>query len=310
MLDVIAILFSPTRSETRLKLFEEFEERVVRTRGVSLVTIECAYFGREFLLKKRSGIRRLQVRAEAPLFHRDNLFNLALAQLPNSEAVAWVDGDLSFDDPNWACRTLKALEDFEAVQSWSLCLDLGPYGIEIGRYRSFALWNLECPQDPIPDVPESVPYFDCFPGFSWAYRTDFLRLLGGLPGRLVTPTMDRHLAAVLSGRIEQTPLEEYQKPLLTLLHRKIWGKGDWPFRTDRIGCAPSRIRHHWHGSRRSRGYDAYDLLLTKHGFDPEKDLVTNLDGVYELAPSKAELAREIYRLFANQTKFHSGDLKN
>lgn len=311
MLDVIAILFSPTLSEVRLRLFEEFEERMVRTRDVSLTTIECAYFGRGFLLKDRPGIRRLQARAEAPLFHRDNLFNLALAQLPNSEAVAWVDGDLTFDDPNWAWRTLKALEDFEVVQPWSLCSDLGPYRMEIGRYRSFALWSLECPEDPIPDIPESVPYFDCFPGFSWAYRTDFLRWLGGLPGRLVTPTADHFMSAVLSGKIWQIPLEAHQKPILSLLHRKIWGDRDgWASRTSPIGCALGRIRHHWHGPRKSRGYYQYDLLMAKHDFDPEKDLVPNRDGVYELVSSKKELAREIQRLFENQEKSHPGDPEN
>jgi hypothetical protein len=123
-LHVIAVMFNPTllpfnkdsnftrEYEIKYKLFKEFVERIENNEpNVILYIAEMAYGDKEFIVTDNNNSRHLQLRTEIPLWHRENLVNLAIKNLlpDNWKAVAWIDTDIEFENVNWAMDTLKVL---------------------------------------------------------------------------------------------------------------------------------------------------------------------------------------------------------
>lgn len=69
----------------------------------------------------------IHVRAKDILWQKERLLNLALAHLPAvARKVAWLDADLLFEDPSWACETSRRLDTFPVVQPFAAIARLGP----------------------------------------------------------------------------------------------------------------------------------------------------------------------------------------
>ena len=72
-------------------------------------------------------------------WHKENLVNLGIARLPrDSRYVAWVDADLTFARHDWVQETIQQLQHYPIVQMFAEAHDLGPDGILINSFRSFA----------------------------------------------------------------------------------------------------------------------------------------------------------------------------
>jgi hypothetical protein len=136
-LHVIAVMFNPTSQqltaeskfkkeyEIRYKLFKEFAERMEKNEpNVILYVVELAYGDQEYIVTDSENIRHLQLRTEIPLWHRENMVNLAIKKLlpSNWKAVAWIDADIEFENIHWAMDTLKILNKTRnIVQLFSHC---------------------------------------------------------------------------------------------------------------------------------------------------------------------------------------------
>ena len=110
---IVTAYFNPAGYRTRRANHDLFAQRIVES-GLRLPTVECALGEAAFELPESPDV--LRVRARTVLWHKERLLNLGIARLPPECAkVAWLDGDILFDNPAWAVETSRLLDE-HAVQ--------------------------------------------------------------------------------------------------------------------------------------------------------------------------------------------------
>ena len=126
-LNVIAVISNPCLYARRYKLFNEFVKRMEEEEHVNLFIVELAYGTQPFVITDKSNKNHLQLKADDPLWHKENMVNLGVQHLlpKNYKAFAWIDADIEFDNNSWALDTLKILNGYkDVVQIFSHCVDL------------------------------------------------------------------------------------------------------------------------------------------------------------------------------------------
>jgi hypothetical protein len=288
LLHVITVIANPIRWHSRTTLYEAFERHMLES-GVRLTVAELAYGERPFQLAGRPGISHLGLRTRSLLWSKENLINLALSRLPDDwKYTAWIDADIHFRRPDWAVETVHALQQYDIVQPWSDCYDLGPKNDHMLTHRSFCrLWH-----EGKPIRPAGGGYEFAHPGYAWAATREALQQTGGLIDTAILGAGDHHMALALIGRARESAPKAvtpaYLRPLLA-----------WEERAERFGgnisYVPGTIEHMWHGPKNKRAYVDRWGILTRHAFDPNQDLKRNTWGVWELAGNKPQLAQDIDR---------------
>src|SRR5688572_5856234 len=80
---VITPVFNPQRYSRRWELYEKFEKYVLSSNEAHLVTIECAFGNREFVLRQSDSPNHtlIQVRSSQEIWIKENLINVAIQRL-------------------------------------------------------------------------------------------------------------------------------------------------------------------------------------------------------------------------------------
>ena len=293
LLDVIAVVSNPIRWESRIRLAKDFIEHMLDS-GVRLTIVECAHGDRPHELAG-GHYTHVPVRARTLAWQKESMCNVGIARLPdNARFIALIDADIKFRNSSWASDTVHALQQYQVVQPWSDCYDLGPSDSHAELHRSFCRqWAEGQPIVQGPKCGPNTPYKFSHPGFAWSYTRTALESVGGLIDTAPLGSADHHMAMALIGRVmESVPgnlSAAYSKPML------IWQQRALRHINQNIGYVPGTIEHSHHGPKRMRNYVSRWDILAKHHFDPETDLKRNLHGLIELAGNKPLLARDLDR---------------
>ncbi len=173
-LHVVTAIANPIRWQSRTRLYRQFEEHMLDS-GVHLTVVECAYGDCPHEFADNPHITHVPVRARSLLWTKENLLNIGLGRLPQDwRHAAWIDADITFRRCDWASETVHALQQYDVVQPWSDCYDLGPNDEHLQVHRSFC--RLAHEGAPI----ASNNYTFAHPGYAWAATRRALTLLGGL----------------------------------------------------------------------------------------------------------------------------------
>ena len=108
--------------------------------NVELYVVEMAYKEQKFIVTKSNNPKHLQIRCETPLWHKENMINLAVKKLlpKNYKAFAWVDADIEFESNTWASDTLKILNGYkDVVQLFSHAVDMDKDETTLNIFNSF-----------------------------------------------------------------------------------------------------------------------------------------------------------------------------
>ena len=288
-LDVVTAIANPIRWQSRARLYRQFEEQMLDS-GVRLTVVECAYGDRPFELAENPHITHVPVRARSLLWIKENLLNIGLGRLKQDwHYGAWIDADIIFRRANWATETVHALQQYDVVQPWSDCYDLGPNDEHLHVHRSFC----RLAHEGAPVV--SSGYAFAHPGYAWAATRRALTLLGGLIETAALGAADHHMALALVDRVRDSVpggiSDGYMHPLLR------WQDRARQHIAGNIGYVPGTIEHTWHGAKDKRAYVDRWTALTRNDFDPGPDLLRNTWGVLELAGNKPQLRLDIDRYF-------------
>ena len=289
LLHVVTAIANPLRWQSRLALYETFAAHM-HASGVHLTVVECAYGDRPHQLAGRAGEHHVPVRARSLVWTKENLLNIGIASLPEDwKYVAWIDADVLFRRPDWAAETVHALQQYDVVQPWSDCYDLGPNGEHLAVHRSFCrVWQ---------DGGTLGGNYGVFahPGYAWAATRHALDQLGGLIETAALGAADHHMALALAGRVHLSMpggiSDGYRRPL------ERWQRRAMQHIAGNVSNVAGTIEHLWHGPKVRRRYVERWDVLTRHRFDPDEDLKRNVWGVLELAGNKPGLARDIDAYF-------------
>lgn len=285
LLHVVTAITNPIRWESRIRLYRDFEGHMLDS-GVRLTTVECAYSDRPFELSGNSAVNHVGVRARSLVWTKENLLNLGIARLPQDwKYVAWIDADIAFRRPDWATETVHALQQYDIVQPWTDCYDLGPRDEHVQAHRSFCKqWMDQQPVGP-------GPYRFAHPGYAWAATRQALDHLGGLIETAALGAADHHMALALVGKMEQSLPGGIQPGYVRPIAQ--WEQRAEAHIAGNIGCIRGTIEHFWHGPKTRRRYVDRWQILIRNRFDPATDLKRNVWGVLELAGNKPALRRDI-----------------
>ena len=116
-LGIVTAYFNPAGYRTRRVNHDVFAQRILES-GLRLLTIECALGEAAFELPESPDV--LRVRAARSSGTRSDCSTWASrACRPESTKVAWLDGDVLFDNLAWAVGTPRLLEGHAVVQPFA-----------------------------------------------------------------------------------------------------------------------------------------------------------------------------------------------
>lgn len=305
---VVTTVFNPVRYRSRWKLYDDFAKRVAEA-GAILYTAEIAYGERAFVLTEPGNPRHLQLRTGSEVWLKENALNLMIQRLPlDWKYVAWIDADVAFMRDDWGNETLHQLQHHPVVQMWSEALDLNPLHETMTRFRSFAWCYHELGEDD-PGLVLAPGYYAAgarnggghvhwHPGFAWAARREAIDGLGGLIDWAVLGSADHFMARALIGQAEA--------PRGHGITCARWLQ-QWQDRAERhvrrdLGIVEGSLVHYWHGPKAARRYRERQDILIEAGFEAERDLKRDWQGLWNLTERSAQLRDGIRRYFRERNE--------
>ena len=271
-LNVIIVISNPCLYAKRYILLKEFVKRIEEEEEhVNLFIVEMIYENQKFIVTDKKNKNHLQVKTEVPIWHKENMINLAVKYLlpSNYKAFAWVDADVEFENNSWALDTLKILNGCkDVVQLFSHCVDMSNENTNLNIFNSFGYsFNKEKKF-----TTKGQDYWH--PGYAWAITKKAYDKIGGIYDKGILGSGDSIMALAFINKAESMNninySDDYNNSMLEyqLKASKL-----------RLGYVPGVIRHYYHGSKKNRQYTERWKLLMKHNYSPIEHLTYDKQGI-------------------------------
>jgi len=318
---VITSISNPARFKSRFGLYRKFKHHIVNELKLNLITVECAYMGRDHQLTEdmsdevcvhnvlQSRVRTVDVRVrnKTQVWLKENLWNIGLRHIPlDCRYVLFADADIQFTNPNFATELINSLQEYRVVQPFETACDMGPDGQVMDTHRSFGYchangWEWRPKPDGVGGYYAPKPsekknpsgYGNPFhPGFALGFRRSVLEKMKLLEVG-VLGAGDHHMCAAMIGKAKLSLPgkihSNYKKEVLK-----------WEARAKEIvngmfGYTNGTILHNFHGAKKNRKYISRWDILIEHNYDPETDSYTNEYGVLEIEADKKPGLRDAIR---------------
>jgi len=283
----VSAYFNPAGFSRRLENFRTFRSRL----GVPLVAVEVA-FERDFELQPGDAEVLIQLRNPDVMWHKEAMLEIGFRHCPAScEAIAWLDADVFFERPDWHAAALDALARAPVVQLSERVDHCAPdrdsRGVRFSQQgAAAAIAAGVCAVDALSGLMDRDEAAVAT-GFAWAARREFLAH-HGLYTRSIAGGGDTALACALYGCPEVCVAHHNLNAAQARSYRE-WAR---PMSRDlggRVGFVPGLLHHLWHGSMEDRHARERHRVLAASGFDPERDLARDADGLWRWANPPADL---------------------
>lgn len=297
-LAVVTTYYNPCRYKTRRENYDVFKSHMADS-GVYCLTVECVFGDEKPELPASEDV--LHLTAQSTLWQKERLLNIAASHLPDDvDAVAWLDCDIVFSNPNWVSDTLSALGRAPIAQLFETCIRLDKFG-NIGKK---------------PDVVESfasvMQYFPAsmdlarydihgHTGYAWAMRREIFDNVG-LYEHAISGSADHFMAHAIFNDYNFCIQNALKSDPVQIGHLKEWGERFFHYTKGKISVVPGQIHHLWHGDLKHRNYFNRMHDITDLGYNPWEDIVIKEGHPIEWAPSmnKPKLKAYFYNFFSNR----------
>lgn len=288
-LHVIIPYFNPFRWESRRRLHREFMAWVTGF-GATVYVVELVLGDRAFEVTSGNA-HELQVRTprEVP-WCKENLINMAYRKLLPKDAryMAWIDGDVIFENQNWVMDTLHELQHAPVVQMFSECMDLGPSSQAVPQERGsqdfvrhsfIKAWNNKVYHQGKKFNPAD-PYEHSHCGYAWAADLRFLRMVDQF-----NPLFDCSLVGsadwIMACCFVGMPGHAAHGQASAGYKRRVAMFAHWcnTRLQGNVSHVPGFLLHKWHGKKKDRRYLTRWQIVTEQQFDPDLDLEYRADGL-------------------------------
>jgi hypothetical protein len=306
-------VINAARFRTRWKHYEDFEKHVAES-GAILYTIEVAFGDRDFVVTQPGKAGHIQMRTHHELWLKERAINLCVQRLPmDAKYIAWVDADCTFARHDWADETRHQLQHYPIVQMWSQLSDVDPSYEVVNQLRSFMDVQISGATKKSADV---YGYGAAFgvgqnfgsPGLAWACHRDVWSQIGGLLDICIMGAGDWYFAQTVMGKLEAAISTRNDLTPAFIRRMKDYAmhvaraKGQGRAVMGNCGVMKGLVVHYWHGGRSKRQYNTRGEILSRNGFDPDKDLQPDWQGLYQLTDRSTALRRDIQTYFAQRNE--------
>jgi len=270
-LNVIIVVSNPCLYLKRYKLLKEFVDRMKEEDCVNLYIVELIYENQKYFVTDVNNKTHLQIKTNVPLWHKENMINLAVKYLlpQDYKAFAWIDADIEFESYTWATDTLKILNGYkDVVQIFNLCIDMNFDNTTLNIFNGFG-YNY-CKNKKY--TTKKVDYWH--PGYAWAITREAYEKIGGLYDKGILGSGDNVMALSFIGACKiikninysddyNNSMLEYQKKTTNL----------------KLGYVPGVVRHHYHGTKQNRRYTDRWKILMEHKYSPKEHITYDPFGI-------------------------------
>ncbi len=303
-LAIVSCFFNPSNSKQRTNNFNKFLKAVEHA-GVHTLVVELAFGSRDFEIEHEHMIR---LRSNSIMWHKERLLNIGIKQLLNQgyEKIAWLDGDITFLNPNWPWLISAQLEINRLCQVFNHAHIKVMDGSTI--HKTSAMKRFQQSSVRLKDGKITGQT-----GFGWAARSEVLQqvllydkaIIGGgdkmiFMASVVNNTQHEylkeltysHTACEKCGHRNMSP--PYTADYLAWAQK--WGRAV----DQQVGYVDMEIEDMFHGKRSDRKYMSRRNILFRHKYDPENDLSVDDDGCFKLSGNKQELSKDLHSYFLSR----------
>lgn len=287
-LNIITVVFNPFRFKSRYTLYSQFEEYISKF-DVNLITVEIAFGERPHEVTRPDNINHVQLRTNTELWHKERALNIGLQRLTandrNWKYVAWMDCDIQFARTDWDTEAVHLLQHYAVLQMFSQASLLCPTHKQMSlchsimeTYKKFnsIQGKNSYSKSQSPTVNNG---WSGHPGLAWAFRRNELEQVGGWLDICINGSADLHMAACYSGNpsigLSEKSNFGYQRAISN------YGRLCDMYVRRNIGMMDGLVHHYWHGKTQERGYSKRWQLINKYQFEPNVDLILDLNGLYK-----------------------------
>lgn len=297
-LNVIIVISNPCLYVKRYILLKEFEKRIIEEEeNVNLYIVEMIYPKQKFIITNKLDPNHLQLKSDIPIWHKENMINLAVKYLLPSDykAFAWIDADVEFESNTWALDTLRILNGSkDVVQLFSHCVDMEKDYSTLNIFNSFG-YNFSKNKQ---YTTKGIDYWH--PGYAWAITRKAYERIGGLYDKGILGSGDSIMALSFINKASFLNNPNYNSHYNnSMLEYQIKAS------KLRLGYVPGVIRHHYHGSKKNRNYTERWKILMKYKYSPIEHLTYDKEGI--LIPTDS-LSEEFKNDIMNYFKERKEDL--
>jgi hypothetical protein len=288
--DIAAITcyFNPCNYETPKRNFRRFVQGMHEQR-VPFFVIELAFDQQPFFLRPNEVT--LQLRGGDVLWQKERLLNILLDHVPEQfTKIAWIDADMEFENPEWACEASQCLNEFSVVQLFDQCFHLSKCG-DVESVCNGVAYAVQH------GIRNANNLGIAHPGFAWAARRDLLHRHGLLDTNIVGGG-DSLMVLAMYGWWDHSNVRKYNPAMREVW--RTWAEPIWREVRGHVGYVPGRVRHLWHGTRVNRRYTERVYCLTRNNFDPRTDIGLDDSGLWRWTSDKPSLHQEVKRYFWNR----------
>lgn len=293
--------FNPAGYERRRSNFREFRKRL----DVPLVAVELSFDGR-FELGCSDADVLVRLRGRDVMWQKERLLNIALASLPaEATAVAWLDSDVVFEEPDWPERAEAKLDQYVFVQpfqrSFRLPRDLLPEDVDRTTMKHRYSFGCNLARGVLTtDVLRAWDYDGDFPndGYGWVGRRDVLEKHGFYDTRVIGGGGRDLLLAGLGefdALIEGRPMTARHAE-----HFRRWARPVFAAVQGRLGYVEGDVFHLWHGAQVHRRNIDRHLDLTEFDFDPDTDIALAENRCWRWNSHKPEMHERVRQYFVGR----------
>lgn len=314
-LHVAVAYCNPFRYRTRLHLFNDFRRHISSMPNVKLYVGELAYGERPFEATSANHPLDFQWRVNDVLWHKENILNRVIQHFDKDwQYGAYIDGDFNFTRLDVALETIHMLQLHEWVQMFSTYSDLSHDHQPMRILKSFGMrfGTGELTPEILGKAAKDGYLYSVTSkrggigttGGAWAFKRSALNACGGLLDTCVLGSADWHMSFGLAGEPDTHPqtAELVQCGVNYAKSIKAWQNRASIVTRKNIGYVNCHAIHHWHGSKKQRGYGTRWKILKDNDFNPYVDLYRDVNGIYQLNPDKWKLRDEIRKYFMSRNE--------
>jgi len=315
--------FNPHGIPLQLQNLYEFSQRS-RRQGLKLLIVELAFGDAPYEVADDAADLVLRRRTDTVLWQKERMLNLGIAHLPAAcDKVAWIDGDLIFENAQWVAATTALLTSFVAVQLFDTACWLprgartlardAPRGLGEGKCLPGVVAGLTAYTTPERRQRALANYLlSGHTGFGWAARRSLLTA-HGLYDRDIVGGADVPIAHALLGNEDFWAGNNFYCRHLTpaaLADIARWSRRLYQEVAGSVSYTPGRVLHLWHGDMASRNYIARLQILLDNAYDPTQDVRLDANGCWQWATDKPTLHAQVRAYFTARGNAAREELRN
>lgn len=306
-LEVVVPYSNYSGFNSRLRLHKDCVDILKKLPGVRVWVVEVTLADRPFVVTRSDNPHHVQLRTNDILWHKENMMNVCVRHIatkyPNYRYVAFVDGDIVFQNKNVALETMRQLQTYSVVQMFASVVNMGPDGQVIDHHHSFCYQYAK----------NGYKINDCnvyggksgHPGFCWAFTRQSFNDLGGLIDWAILGSADFHMAKAFVGEavnsLDSRTSRAYKRRV------KHWQERALRVIQGNIGYVDGTIHHGFHGAFRHRKYVERWQIFFECDYDPDTDIKYDEQGLLMFDNPKPRL-RDLIRHYFDQRNEDSVDL--